>query len=359
VNSGKAPLDPYADSFVLSHLGYWADNGSPYYHNEVAFNFSAGMEACAAARNCTLQDALLAVQADARSRAIPLRYFQWDDWAELSWDWPPPPSIFPDAAGHWLGPDPWAPQSEPRPMPLSLYIGHGDTRGCQICQKHNNCAACEAARRDYSWPEASQAVCADSRFFEGLMRNGSEAGMVHFEQDYLCASTAATSTDLETGAAWFKALDSAVAEAGIDLQLCMMTPAHALASTTMHRASNGRAASDHAGRRASDAPGETYPLGFSALLLSALGLWPSRDNVCEPPRYRCHLGCILLKMAAISVSTGTNSSPVGPPCWEDPCPAGTLVPEADPALQTALAVLLGGPCECRRSVSLSCFLADI
>ena len=24
----------------------------------------------------------------------------------------------------------------------------------------------------------------------------------------------------------------------------------------------------------------------------------------EPPRYRCHLGCILLKMAAISLSTG-------------------------------------------------------
>ena len=27
-------------------------------------------------------------------------------------------------------------------------------------------------------------------------------------------------------------------------------------------------------------------------------------GLCEPPRYRCHLGCILLKMAAISLSTG-------------------------------------------------------
>ena len=25
---------------------------------------------------------------------------------------------------------------------------------------------------------------------------------------------------------------------------------------------------------------------------------------CEPPRYRCHLGCILLKIAAISLLTG-------------------------------------------------------
>ena len=30
--SGKQPVNPRNESFVLSHLGYWVDNGAPYYH---------------------------------------------------------------------------------------------------------------------------------------------------------------------------------------------------------------------------------------------------------------------------------------------------------------------------------------
>ena len=35
-----------------------------------------------------------------------------------------------------------------------------------------------------------------------------------------------------------------------------------------------------------------------------------KSSGCEPPRYRCHLGCILLKTPAISLPTGDeyNSS---------------------------------------------------
>ena len=60
------------------------------------------------------------------------------------------------------------------------------------------------------------------------------------EQDYLCSSTAQTSRDLTVGPAWFAAMDAAAAEAAVDMQLCMMNPAHALASTLMHAASNVR-----------------------------------------------------------------------------------------------------------------------
>jgi hypothetical protein len=165
-----------------------------------------------------MQDALLAVKNDATRRNIPLRYMQWDDWAALSWDWPPAAAVFPAGASDWLGPDPWARAGEPKPFPLSLYIGHDDTRGCEICAKHNNCARCQAAREQYRW-SANEAVSVDPRFFSSLMVNGSRVGMAHFEQDYLCASVAATSTDLETGSRWFAALDNAVAEAGIDWQV--------------------------------------------------------------------------------------------------------------------------------------------
>eukprot|EP00662_Eupelagonemidae_sp_cell21_P049896 gene49896-22805_t len=75
-----------------------------------------------------------------------------------------------------------------------------------------------------------------------------------------------------------------------------MNPAHALASTLMARASNGRGTGDHVVRNAA----RGLPLGQRGMLTFAMGLWPSRDNVW------------------------TNAS-------------------TEPAVQSAMAVLAGGP----------------
>lgn len=40
-------------------------------------------------------------------------------------------------------------------------------------------------------------------------------------------------------------MDAAASGNNVTLQLCMMNPAHALASTLMHRATNGRATRDN------------------------------------------------------------------------------------------------------------------
>ena len=65
------------------------------------------------------------------------------------------------------------------------------------------------------------------------------------------------------------------AEANITLQLCMMQPTHALASTELSAVTNGRGTSDYSHGGAAD----LYALGTSGLLLGAVGLWSSRDNV--------------------------------------------------------------------------------
>jgi hypothetical protein len=150
-----------------------------------------------------------------------------------------------------------------------------------------------------------QSVSVDPRFFDAIFANGTAAGMVMMEQDYLCSSTSQTARDLTVGRRWFRAMDSAAAKASVDVQLCMMNPAHALASTYMHTVSNGRGTGDHVVRNAA----RGLPLGWSAMLLWSVGLWPSRDNVW------------------------TNSTVVVP----------GLNPETTPALQTAMAVLAGGP----------------
>lgn len=94
-------------------------------------------------------------------------------------------------------------------------------------------------------------------------------------QDYICSSAGSTLHDIEMGRTWFEALDAAAATAGVDVQLCMMNPGHALASTYMHRATNGRATGDHVVRDAA----RGLVLGTSSMLLWSVGMFPSRDNV--------------------------------------------------------------------------------
>lgn len=134
-------------------------------HSTNGYNISAHMEACTAAHNCTQEDALKAVQASALELNVPLRYFQWDDWAPLNWNWPP--RAFPDGATAWLGEDPYS--GSPRPMPLSLY--NGLWGGSQRVP----------ALRKYKWsPDGN--IPLSKAFFDGILANGSKAGMVMFEQ---------------------------------------------------------------------------------------------------------------------------------------------------------------------------------
>lgn len=149
-------------------------------------------------------------------------------------------------------------------------------------------------------------VATDAAFFKDILRNGSKAGMAMFEQDYICSTTATTAQDKDAGAKWFEALDAAAAAAQVDVQLCMMNPSHALASTLMHTASNGRGTGDHVVRNADRA----LPLGWSGMLLWSVGMWPSRDNVWTN--------------STVNITETVNV-------------------ETAPALQTALAVLAGGP----------------
>ena len=102
--------------------------------------------------------------------------------------------------------------------------------------------------------------------------------MKMFEQDFLCYydwNTNLTNSDVSSGMEWLTALNTAAVEANITLQLCMMQPIHALASTELSKVTNGRGTSDNTHNGGAD----LYALGTSGLLMWAMGLWSSRDNV--------------------------------------------------------------------------------
>lgn len=85
----------------------------------------------------------------------------------------------------------------------------------------------------------------------------------------------------------------------------MMNPGHALASTWMAHATNGRATGDHVVRNAA----RGLVLSTSSMLLWSVGMYPSRDNVWTNATQRV---------------PGMN-------------------PETTPVLQTVMAMLAGGP----------------
>ena len=118
----------------------------------------------------------------------------------------------------------------------------------------------------------------DVQFFRDIFKNGSVAQMKMFEQDFLCTyawNTNLTTRDPDTGMQWLRAMDQAAAEAGIGLQLCMVTPLHALAATELGAVTNIRGSNDNMHADA----GFMYTLGQNGLLLRGLGMFVSRDNV--------------------------------------------------------------------------------
>jgi len=118
----------------------------------------------------------------------------------------------------------------------------------------------------------------DVQFFRDIFKNGSVAQMKMFEQDFLCTyawNTNLTTRDPDTGMQWLRAMDQAAAEAGIGLQLCMVTPLHALAATELSAVTNIRGSNDNMHADA----GFMYTLGQNGLLLRGLGMFVSRDNV--------------------------------------------------------------------------------
>ena len=113
---------------------------------------------------------------------------------------------------------------------------------------------------------------------------------------------------------WLHAIDTAAVEANVTVQLCMMCPAHALASTELLAVTNGRGTSDNDHSSQAD----LTPLGHSGLIMGAVGMWPSRDNVFT--------------------SASEPNCPKGP---QRPLITNCTFP--DYKLQSVAAVLAGGP----------------
>jgi hypothetical protein len=260
---GKQRINVY-DDFLLAHLGYWTDNGAFHYHGVHPDHDN-------------MEDALLAIKNGlTHDQGIPIRYMQWDDWwmeskgdipGMLSWE--PKTNVFPSGFSDWLG------------LPLAMYAPEYSGENVWI--------------HDYDWktvqvPRGSTAIPLDPTFYRDLFSNGTQIGMVMFEQDFLCSygigDSGLTNRDVYSGATWLKHMDEAAQEFGIKLQFCMPDAYHLLESTKVWSVTNARATGDNVRSYRS-----ILPMGQNGLLFYSLGVYASRDNVWTTDSDIEQVGC--------------------------------------------------------------------
>ena len=198
---------------------------------------------------------------------------------------------------------------------------------------------------DYAFNDAAPHASKD--FYDWFFAKGTAVGMASFEPDFMnqnynCAAEFVRSVDNAT--TWQKGMNDAAAAAGVAVQWCYATPSDVLAALELPAVTNFRVSFDFC-------YGDSWDVGASSLLPSALGKAPSKDTLwtsvnnytaipgCpwtpdhEQPAVETHVVLALLTTGPVGISDGlgfTDAPLVRRAVSADgtllqPCRAATLV----------------------------------
>ncbi|SEN93543.1 CBM35 domain-containing protein [Actinacidiphila rubida] len=240
--AGK-PLPANDAGVVLSTLGYWTDNGADYYYTFEQDKGYAGT--------------LLAVRDEWAAQRIPMGYLQLDSW----W-YPKGPN------GDW----------NDLPDGTSLYEADKELfpNGLASFQKQLGMPLVTHARwMDKSSPyrgeyAMSNNVVIDPAFWQNVMDYLRDAGVVVYEQDWLC-NNAKPAENLTDADAFFDGMAHHAADDGLDLQYCMALPRDYLQTTRYPNLTTIRVSDDRFDRPKWDM------FLYDSQLAGSLGVWPWVD----------------------------------------------------------------------------------
>ncbi|MBY8880095.1 CBM35 domain-containing protein [Actinacidiphila acidipaludis] len=240
--AGK-PLPANDAGVVLSTLGYWTDNGADYYY---AYEQSKGYTGT-----------LLAVRDEWASQKIPMGYMQLDSWwypKGPNGDWndlPDGTSLY--EADKELFPDGLKAFQQQLAMPLVTHARWMDKSSPYHGQ--------------YTF---SNNVVIDPAFWQNRMDYLRDAGVVVYEQDWLC-NNAKPAENLTDADAFFDTMAHHAAGDGLDLQYCMALPRDYLQSTRYANLTTIRVSDDRFDRPKWDM------FLYDSQLAGSLGIWPWVD----------------------------------------------------------------------------------
>lgn len=245
----------------LAYIGYWTDNGAYYYYKT-----EPGMNE---------QETMLAVKAEADEIGIPYGYLQLDSWWYFK------------AEGEGLGPGgllTWEPQPHMFPDGLEAFQ---QALGLPLVL-HNRWFSTESPYLD-SYPfmqEGGKAFPLGENVYFEFTGNAVSWGATMYEQDWLALQFLAFRPirgQLDFGKDWMTWMDDACEWDGLNMQLCMASAPHVLASLDMKSPTTVRTSIDYA-------PGiskESFWPQFHTvnMIVWGLGLLPFKDNFHSSERH--------------------------------------------------------------------------
>ena len=274
------------DDLSVNYLGYWTDNGACYYYTTGQYQ--------------DYNEALSQVQ---KNSSIPFQYLQIDSWWYYKGanggvkNWTAMPGIFPGS-------------------PNSVRNLYKNVNGWPIVA-HNRYWSSDTdyAKQnggDFNFViDGSYALPNDSKFWHHLLSHAQmEWNLIVYEQDWLdneFAGLKDLETDLFLGRQWLVDMGEAAAQLGITIQYCMAWPRHLMQTVEIPAVTQIRVSDDYH-------PGNNqWKIGDASILAHSLGLASFKDTfhtvMVEPLATKCRF----------------------------------LTPEPEPARQTYISALSGGP----------------
>jgi len=228
---------------ILNKLGYWTDNGATYYY--------------ATEGSLSYPDTLVQVKAGFDSVGISLGYMQLD-----SWFYPKGPNA------EWNDGKDGIFQYDAAPTLFGANLSNFAQRvGVPLVTHARWIDASSPYRQQYAM---SGNVVIDPQYWAAIATYLKSSGVILYEQDWLNAQ-AQTAFNLTDPDAFLGGMSSAMAQQGIDMQYCMPTARHFLATTQYSNLTNMRVSDD----RFTQTRWTNFL--YASRLASALGVWPFSD----------------------------------------------------------------------------------
>ncbi|MHA1264196.1 MAG: hypothetical protein ACTSRS_03085 [Candidatus Helarchaeota archaeon] len=263
----STPKNPYADP-VIANLGFWTDNGAYYYYRkEKGMNYASTIE--------------YAVKIF-KNRKIPFNYYQLDSWwyqKDMKSFWKFPPFSWIGrliGGGAYGGTLLW--EEIPEEFPEGLKALH---------RKVSLPFACHARWFSIKSPYLEKYRCAsgkiailpmEKRFWDDLMKQASEKGIIMYEQDWLKTTISRIPLlreEVDAIENWLTWMAEAASDNKITIQYCMAPAGAFLYAMKLSAVTNARVTGDYHARVTK----QFYFPHFSQtnILVWGVGIWPSLD----------------------------------------------------------------------------------
>ena len=271
---------------MLSHFGFWTDNGGDYYYN---YDTTQGYSGT-----------LLAIKDHYRKEGIPLAYMQLDSW----WY---------EKSNYGMDRHKGAPRKNPL-LPAGAWNLSGGLMeykadpflfpdGLAAFQKKLGVPLVTHSRwidpnSDYHKTyKISGFAAVDPAYWEHIMKYLKQSGVVSYEQDwmnYIYTRNPEMISDINIGTAFTDGMAQAAQKNGIDLQYCMALPRYFMQGLKYNNLTTARVSGDRF------LPKRWVPFLFTSQLAYEMGIWPW----CDVFRSRETGNMIVSVLSAGPVGTG-------------------------------------------------------